>query len=46
MADCMTKAYLDIFPNGITRDLVDAHVGTTWAKAKKGSEVEFNKIAA
>lgn len=34
MQDAMVEAYLEVFPNGITRDLVEASSGYTWAQAK------------
>lgn len=34
LEDCMVKAYLDVFPNGITRNLVDVKYGASWGAAK------------
>jgi DNA polymerase I-like protein with 3'-5' exonuclease and polymerase domains len=34
MQDCMTEAYLEVFPKGITKNLVEASEGKTWATAK------------
>ncbi len=34
MEDCMTQAFLDVFPNGITRGLVEVKNGKSWAEAK------------
>jgi len=34
LEDSMVKAYLDVFPKGITRDLVDANDGINWSEAK------------
>lgn len=34
MSDAMTKAYLDIFPNGITKDLIEVKRGHSWGEAK------------
>lgn len=31
---CMTQAYLDVFPNGITNGLVEAHAGNSWGESK------------
>lgn len=31
---CMTDAYLDVFPEGITRGLVEAKIGESWGEAK------------
>lgn len=31
---CMIEGYLDVFPEGITRDLVEAGAGKNWADAK------------
>lgn len=35
MQSAMVKAYQDVFPNGITRDLIEVGVGSTWAASKK-----------
>lgn len=32
--ECMTEGFLEVFPNGITRGLVEAKAGKTWAEAK------------
>jgi len=34
MVNSMTQAYLDVFPNGITRDLVEVKQGKNWNEAK------------
>lgn len=34
VAECMIAGFLDVFPNGITRDLVEAKHGRTWGEAK------------
>ena len=34
LKECMTRGYLDVFPNGITRDLVEIGAGKSWASAK------------
>lgn len=33
--DCMTKGFLDVFPNGITRGLVDCKSGNSWGECKE-----------
>lgn len=35
MSECMTEAYLDVFPDGITRDLVEIGVGKSWGETKE-----------
>lgn len=35
MKNAMTEAFLKVFPNGITRDLVSVGKGYTWAEAKE-----------
>lgn len=34
LREAMTRGYLDVFPNGITRDLVEVGAGRSWAEAK------------
>ena len=34
LCDCMIKGYLDVFPNGITKNIVDANTGPSWGDAK------------
>lgn len=34
LEDSMEAAYLTIFPEGVTNNLVKAHIGDTWAEAK------------
>ncbi len=34
LVDCMTKGYLDVFPNGCTTGLAEAYYGDTWFNAK------------
>lgn len=31
---CMVEAYKDVFPDGITRDLVEAKIGSSWGACK------------
>lgn len=33
--ECMTDAFTDVFPDGITRDLVEVGHGQTWSEAKE-----------
>jgi DNA polymerase I-like protein with 3'-5' exonuclease and polymerase domains len=35
MNECMTKGFLDVFPNGITKGLVSSASGNNWAEAKE-----------
>jgi DNA polymerase-1 len=34
LATCMVEGFLDVFPGGITKGLVETGIGETWAKAK------------
>ena len=34
ICECMAKGYLDVFPNGITKNIVEAHSGPSWGDAK------------
>lgn len=45
--ECMREAYLEVFPNGITRDLAEALTGDNWASAKdKNKSVDLLVDAA
>lgn len=35
LEDCMVQAFLDVFPNGITRGLVETKSGLSWGECKQ-----------
>lgn len=44
LREAMIAGYLDVFPNGITRDLVEVGAGLNWADAKsKKNRIDFNE---
>lgn len=44
MQKCMVSAYLDVFPNGITRDLIEANFGYTWTESRAKPSEETKKL--